>query len=295
MVVKCSARLRDAAMQNKKILSGQKDPKDNFSFFVTQYLPEPFKAAREKYKEDVASIYKKNEKQLPKYRKTAHVVGTELSVNNEIRPDPIYPPDIHQVVHALRVQQDKLSSFEFQESSPVCVEDSVFRGYGIRVTQLLSVELAYVKARQRVPNADHIMVAYRIPNIEGSCADGEHYGDLQIMKLLKQKSVTDVAVFVARSKGEANLGARRFQAIRDVVEDVLQGMEQNPGDPIDLSWAPPAPSWSDAEEGDELQDTSPMAMDTVAAPPISASHPPPIASETQAVSSNPNVGVESES
>ena len=80
-----------------------------------------------------------------------------------------------------------------------------------------------------------------------------------------------------------------------MVEDVLQGMEQNPGDPIDLSWAPPAPSGSDAEEGDELQDTSPMAMDTVAAPPISASHPPPIASETQAVSSNPYVGVESES
>ena len=213
MVVKCSARLRDAAMQNKKVLGGQKDPKDNFSFFVTQYLPEPFKAAREKYKEDVVSIYKKNEKQLPKYRKTACVVGTELSVNNEICPDPLYPPDIHQVVHALRVQQDKLSSFEFQESSPVCVEDSVFRVYAIRVTQLLSVELAYVKARQQVPNADHIMVAYRIPDIEGSCADGEHYGDLQIMKLLKQKLVTDVAVFVARSKGEANLGARHFQAM----------------------------------------------------------------------------------
>ena len=70
-----------------------------------------------------------------------------------------------------------------------------------------------MKARQLVPKADHIMVAYRIPDMEGSCDDGEYYGDLQIMKLLKQKSITDVAVFVARSKGEANLGARRFQAI----------------------------------------------------------------------------------
>ena len=156
----------------------------------------------------------------------------------------------------------------------------------------LSVELAYVKARQWVPNADHIMVAYRIPNIEGSCADGEHYRDLQIMKLLKQKSVTDVAVFVARSEGEANLGARCFKAIRDVVEDVLQEMEQNPGDPIDLNWVPPVPSWSDAEE-DELHDTSMMAMDTVSAPSISWSHPSLITSETHAVSSNQNVEVES--
>ena len=77
------------------------------------------------------------------------------------------------------------------------------------------------------------------------------------------------------------------------MKDVLQGMEQNPGDPIELNWAPPVPSWSDAEEDDELHDTSTMAMDTVSAPSISGSHPSPIVSETHAVSSNPNVKVES--
>ena len=74
MVVKCTPRLRDLAIQNRKTLGGQKDPKGNFSFFVAQYLPEPFKAARERYRDDIADILKKNEKQLPKYHKTAKVV-----------------------------------------------------------------------------------------------------------------------------------------------------------------------------------------------------------------------------
>ena len=146
MVVKCTPQLCDLAIQNRKALGGQKDPKGNFSFFVAQYLLEPFKAAREHYRDDIADILKKNEKQLPKYHKTAKVVGTELSVNNEICPDLVTPPDVHQVIYALRTEHDKISSFDFACSSPLQVDGSVFRGFAVWVSQLATVEMAYVKA-----------------------------------------------------------------------------------------------------------------------------------------------------
>ena len=265
MVVKCSSRLRDLAMQNKKVLGGQVDSRGNFSYFVAQYLPEPFKAAREKYRPDVAAVLKANETRQPQDQQTVRVVGTELSVNNEIRPDPLYPPDIHQVIYGLRTQTRELSNMEFVSAYPVSENGSTFKGYGVRVKQLAAVELAYIKARQTVPNADHIMVAYKLGDLEGSCDDGECFGDLQIMKLIKKQKMNNVAIFVTRTKGETNLGSRRFEIIREVVSDVLQRLVAETEEPADPEWeeVPSAvETWGEAETDPTTEDME--ATETVA-------------------------------
>ena len=142
-------------------------------------------------------------------------------VDNEIRPDPVSPPDVHQVIYALRADHDKISSFDFACSSPLHIDGSVFRAFTVRVSQISTVKTAYVKARQHVPQADHIMMAYRLETLEGSCDDGEHYGGLQILKTLRKKTLQNIAVFVARTKGDTNLGGRRFKAIQDVGSRIL--------------------------------------------------------------------------
>ena len=117
--------------------------------------------------------------------------------------------------------------------------------------------MAYVKAGQHIPNADHIMMAYRLSSLEGSCDDSKHYGGLQILKTLKKKALKDIAVFVACTKGETNLGGCRFKAIQDVVQESLQLLAYQPDQPVDHSWTPPEVTWSE-EEGDDSDKTIPM-------------------------------------
>ena len=213
MIVHCSPHLRTQVLQNKKVLGGQVDPKGNFTYFVAQYLPEAFKAAQEKYKPDIQEAIKENTKKPPAARVNVKVVGTELSINDSIVQDEISPPDIHQVVHVLTTEDEKISSFDFFESPTHCERSSKFKGFAVWLTKLPSIELAYVKARQQVPNADHIMVAYNIPGHSGSCDDGESFGDLQITKMLKQKKIENVAIYITRVKGDENIGPKRFQII----------------------------------------------------------------------------------
>ena len=225
------------AIQNKKILGGQTDPKGGFTYFVAPFLPEAFKAVKEKFRDKVDAIYKANADKSPADKSVARVVGTELSIDNEIQMEPITPPDPHEVIHILNTQAHKLTDISFMVTSPGREQGSKFQGFAVWLTQEPTIELAYVKVRAQVPNADHIMLAYNIPSAQGSYDDGEFYGDLQMVKQLKQKGTTNVAVFITRNKGQGNIGSKRFQIIHDIMEDLFKKMEENPCDPVDRGWS----------------------------------------------------------
>ena len=87
------------------------------------------------------------------------------------------------------------------------------------------------------PRARHIMFAYDIQGQKGSCDDGEFFGDLQIAKHLKKTETKDVAVFVTRLCGPHQLGAKRFQIIRTLVDELLQIMQRaEDSGPVDEAW-----------------------------------------------------------
>ena len=70
MVVKCTPVLRYMLLEKKKLLSGLVDPK-GFKYFVARYLPEAFKAAHSKHREELTNIYTANQNKLPKNRTNA--------------------------------------------------------------------------------------------------------------------------------------------------------------------------------------------------------------------------------
>ena len=171
------------------------------------------------------------------------VVGTELSIDNKIQCDVITPPTPHEVIHSISNDHAKLEMLEFHSTDPVSAEDSTFRGFAVWLQYTSTVFLAYIKARIFVPDADHIMMAYNIPEGAGSCDDGECFGDLQISKIIKEKKLTHVAIFITRRKGNKNLGSRRFQVIRTITQELVTKLLSTTCEPVDCGWF----TWGDED------------------------------------------------
>ena len=66
--------------------------------------------------------------------------------------------------------------------------------------------------------ADHIMMAYWLKQStdiqQGSTSNGEHFGDLELMKVLVNHNYVDVVVFCARHYGGILLGHNRLVNIK---------------------------------------------------------------------------------
>ena len=78
-------------MNHKKVLGGQIDP-GGFKYFIASYLPEPFKAAQDKHRDEVRKIITDNKAKGPGQRKTkVRVVGQQLLVDNKVAQGP-HPP-----------------------------------------------------------------------------------------------------------------------------------------------------------------------------------------------------------
>ena len=241
MVVKCSQRLHDLALQKKKVLGRQTDPHANFTYFIAQYVPDAFKVANVKYKPDLQAVIDDNNKRSDGRKQFAHVVGTEFSIDNKIQHDLITSPNPHEVIHAMTEESEKLAAINFTTVDSVRVDGSTFQGFAVWLQYASTVYLAYIKARICVPDADHIMLAYNIPEGASSCDDGESFGDLQIAKALQQKDVHDIAIFITRKKGQKNLGSRHFQVIRNMAYDLINKITSTRCDPVDRGWL----SWPD--------------------------------------------------
>ena len=115
-----------------------------------------------------------------------HIVGTELHVHNQPKYFPIHPPTPLEVVRDTTSFAPWIGAIDFLVSKPLPMMGSTFHGYALQLQQIKSVHLAYFKVCTLRPTARHIMCAYRIGNEEGSCDDGEFFGDLHMLKALKK-------------------------------------------------------------------------------------------------------------
>ena len=66
--------------------------------------------------------------------------------------------------------------------------------------------------------------------------------------MLKQKKIENVAIYITRVKGDENIGPKRFQIIRDIVDELFQILTSVQCNPIDSERG--SSQWSD-EEGEE--------------------------------------------
>ena len=66
------------------------------------------------------------------------------------------------------------------------------------------------------------MCAYNLSGMQDSCDDGEDHAGLLIAKMIQNANLSNVAIYVARETGPDQLGAHRFDIIRDVVKELFQ-------------------------------------------------------------------------
>ena len=90
------------------------------------------------------------------------------------------------------------------------------------------VRLAFLKIKRLEATADHVMMAYRIREEadvhQGSVSNGEHFGDVEVMKVLESHNYVNIVVFIARHYGGICLGKLRLTLIKQVTEEALAKM-----------------------------------------------------------------------
>ena len=225
MVVKVAPRLRDTIMQKASDLKGKEDPEHHFKYFVFPQVPEGVRAAKSKYRETLKKIEKADEN-LPAFKKRhARVIGTKLYINNRQQPDLVRAPSPSEVIQAIALFGPVIKNIPLISTSIQEGMANKFTGYLLCASVLETVEQAYIKVRAIHPHAKHIMLGYCVADTMGSVDDGEFFGDLAILDMLRKRKATNLAIYIVRAPSNVQLGPRRFEVIRDVCTKLFQEMD----------------------------------------------------------------------
>ena len=174
-----------------------------------------------------------NAKRKPGQRLKVRLVGKTLFINQKPFVEIIQSPSPTEVLHAVERNGQELEKISFVESNTHHVQGNVFKGYAVKLSKLQAVHFAYCKLRSLFPSRHHIMMAYDIGPVRGSCDDGEYFGDLQIAESMSAQNRDHLAIFIARSSGR-KLGAKRFDMIKMITQELftlVDGLDNQ--DPID--------------------------------------------------------------
>ena len=161
-----------------------------------------------------------------------YISRDKLIVDGEPVPDEVTPPSLLDMIEADRETNDKMLRVQFYSSMPKEVKRSSFQAFGVEISSVEDVDVAYMRIRHMNKNADHIMVGYRLRKegeiVHGGVSDKEHYGDQEVLTAILKAQAVNVAVFVAREYGGIPLCGLRFESIKEVSNEVLRMMTFQP-------------------------------------------------------------------
>ena len=228
MVVKCAPSLRSNVFAFTKNLKGKKNSLKQ-QYFVDPQLPEKLQADRKELNYQMGVIKKENKEKAPEDQLKVKIKNRKLYVNNEAQRKKVVPPTVSTILNLTREDYDSIEALLLSKSKETQDQGSVFTGYGTKVSQINEVANFYQAVKIRHPECDHILMAYRINGVTGSCDDGEHGGGIRLQKLLVERDENNVVVFIAREYGRVLLGARRFTHILAKAREVLNTLNTRNG------------------------------------------------------------------
>ena len=232
MFIKVTDKLRKLILGNSWRLANLKDDIDGFGYYVKQSMPEPYRAVRAKYQDEYNQI-KDDNWDIPEGEPCSDCwfVEDRFYIDGKIQREDITPPTPAEMLFMSPSEKRNMDMLDLKCSTPREEQHSRFVGYCGSVHSKEEVRLAYMKVKKLEQRADHIMLGYRIKDAgvvsEGSVSNGEHFGDLEVMKVLHFQERVNVVLLVARLYGGIHLGKLRFRIIKEVAEEALS---QVPGD-----------------------------------------------------------------
>ena len=251
MFVKVTEKLRKQVLANSWRLNNLKDETDGYGYYVKQSMPEEYRAVRAKYKEDYDTTKDEywNQKEGDN-KPDCWYAGANYVKDKKIIEEPVKLPTPREMLFMSLELKKKLMEIEVRYSTSRSESYSHFIGAAVLVEAQNEVKLAYMRIKRDQQRADHIMLAYRLKLSDteiqqGSVSNGEHFGDLEVMRVLEEQHKVNVAVFVARQYGGIPLGKNRFKHIKDVTEEALAKVDP----PVLVIAKSPKPARTDTTRG----------------------------------------------
>lgn len=218
------ARDKEIIFEHVQNLKGKKI--NNVQCFVAPQLPE---AANEKRREINNAMYKN--KKLPAKEKLAlSVKQGQLLLKGKPVEIKVKRPTPFQMMSLSDPEIDQLNDMTFAKGVPEEESESMFHGYAISVTNHQEINQAYKSLMLRHGQASHISCIYRLRSVappykEGGYDDGEFGAMRNVLPILQDGNLENVAVFVIRYFGGVKLGPRRFELIKKVATSALTGWQ----------------------------------------------------------------------
>ena len=117
-----------------------------------------------------------------------------------------------------------ISYEELVHSTPITEKGSTFQAHKTTVTcaEEAAAALQAIYESHKLATSDHIMYAYRTPYTSGHYDDGEICGSNAIMAAINYHNAKNVFVCVTRKKNGPNIGLKRFELIKQTVDEILE-------------------------------------------------------------------------
>ena len=224
MVVKCKRSLRSRIFDFTKNLKDLKNENGDF-YQVSPQLPEPILTKRRETRETVMEMKKKND-QLADPTKKVNVEFKNgiLHLNGKPERKYITPPSVTDVLNLTPDMVKKMDQIHFEQSTTFQEKGNTFTAYALRANTSAEIRAAYRKLKQMIPEADHVMMAYRVKNYSGYHDDREHAAGKKLNSLLAVRNASNVAVFVARVFSGIHIGPKRFLLIEKAAKEALDAL-----------------------------------------------------------------------
>ena len=228
IVVRCTRPLRQRIFQFTKKLKDVKNDKGGY-YSIRVQLPEPLLSEKKDREARLKEIRAANdlipEEQKHK-RSEAHIKGGVLYVDGKPQRKHVFPPTARQLLNIDSSTQQKLDSIKFAESVAIVDKHSSFQAHAVKAKSTAEVKLAYQRIKLLYPDADHIMMAYKVKSYSGHHHDGEYGAGPKLLKTLIDGAYSNTAVFVSRIFGGIKLGQRRFLHIEKVAKEALSKVDK---------------------------------------------------------------------
>lgn len=192
-------------------------------YFITDQLPEAWAEQKR-----TNHFFKQQNTKLPvAQQQNVQILKGKLMVDGRPFETPISTPTVRQMCSLSPERKAVLRGLKFIEGNAEEQDKSTFVGYAADVYSTEAVQRFYDAMFLLVPDATHIMCAFKLPGVDivqtqGYLDDGEHGGGRVLLNILNKNKTTNKALFVTRHYGGQHIGAARFQLIEKAAFSALQ-------------------------------------------------------------------------
>ena len=202
-------------------LKGQKNAKGEH-YSIDRARTEEDRETQNRHRE----IQVENRRMPVSHQQTITVKNGGLIINKSRYRKKVVPPTNREMLLMSAKSEEAINEAKIADGDSKSLQGSTFASYAVAVKSWSEIQKAYQKVKANNMSATHIMCGYRIFGSNSSAlqdysSDGEHFGGKQILDILKEQKVWNLAVFVVRFKNGPSLGPKRFDLIKETTRSAI--------------------------------------------------------------------------